>query len=246
LEDVVTIVFCRHVCREWSVVLPPPSPELHPRGFLGTVAERGITEYLRWARERGYRLDASVTAGAARGGHLELLKSMRDEGCSWDERVTADAASRGHLEVLKWAREQGCVWSVTTSHCAARGGHLDVLKWAFENRCGKNEDTVECAVQGGHLDIIRYLKDVKWPGYHLAPRMAAAKGRVDLFEGMRRMGIKLLRHSILDAAASAGQIVVLEWAKKRNCSFAGGRGSSLQGWAVESVAVAQRKLGSVG
>ena len=84
----------------------------------------------RWALKHGCPYDATLCAGAARGGHLSILRGARKRSFPWDTRTTMWAAAGGHIRVLKWARKNGCRWKLKKCYRSAdRHGHAHVMQW---------------------------------------------------------------------------------------------------------------------
>jgi hypothetical protein len=99
----------------------------------------------------------TISAEAAKGGHLDCLRYLYGTYCSWDEWATRYAAKNGHLDCLQYLHEHGCPWDEYAISEAAKGGHLECLRYLHEHGCPWDEDAISEAAKGGHLECLRYL-----------------------------------------------------------------------------------------
>jgi hypothetical protein len=65
-------------------------------------AKKGNVGMLRYLKERGYELRASLATKAAQAGHLAVMKYLSSEGNSWrnDNQIVSRAAESGNLEMV--------------------------------------------------------------------------------------------------------------------------------------------------
>jgi hypothetical protein len=70
--------------------------------IASSPAKKGNISMLRYLKQRGCELRASLAYKAALAGHLHIIKYLSSEGCAWldDGRVVADAAQSGNLEMV--------------------------------------------------------------------------------------------------------------------------------------------------
>jgi|GEM_PF-2388217 len=188
---------------------------------LGAAAERGNLDILQWAHKKGCYLHAEFIHRAARGGHQSVIDWLVENGCNknlTDTLVCAAAARGGNLDILKWARAQGYVWDSRTCLEAARAGSIPVLEWARSEGCPWNARIALIAAAKGHLETLIWTitnqcpvsitleKDELWKDFKFVCSDVAGiqlKDQ-DILSSLNYLDLSL-------AAASNGQVAVLEW-----------------------------------
>jgi hypothetical protein len=165
---------------------------------------KGNLEVLRFLRETlGYTWDAyestkafTLTALAARGGHIEVIQYLREQGVGWGKWTCVNAASGGHVDTLIWLRASGCPWETDpgfelnggvamSAGWAAENGHTDVLTWLQANGNGWDSWTPAYAAKGGQLETLKWLLARGCPYDEWVCAYAAHNSNIEVLEYAR-------------------------------------------------------------
>lgn len=178
-----------------------------------SAAKHGHQHVLEWLAKFGV-ISAYVFDQAAKGGHFELIKWLRKQGYRWGDSATGSAAGYGDLDILKWMRDNGCpVASLAYKH-AASNGKLEILKWLYSegNDVFVNiYDLSREAIRGGHIHVLEWLVDIKYPLASSGYRVAASKGRIDVFKWLLEKNVAMDADCVLVIAAAEGHLDMLKW-----------------------------------
>ncbi|GLC46345.1 hypothetical protein PLESTM_001860700 [Pleodorina starrii] len=163
----------------------------------GDVVER-VQVLLQLTQGDGQAMVMAVVmaVGAAiRAGDLQLLRSLRHQvpGELRDFKAAELAAEEGHLELLRQMAAWG--WHVAGREAvlaAVRGGHLAVLQWLVGPEAGR----------GGRTALFSFAQELM--------DEAAVGGHVEVLEWMRAQGWSFRGERTLAAAASCGNVALLE------------------------------------
>jgi hypothetical protein len=130
-------------------------------------AKKGDVRMLKYLKQRGCELRASLAMRAAPAGHLDTMKYLYSEGCTWlhDTHVVGYAARSGNLEMVSERNVLNAfdiVWSTkTTAHlpCAC-----EQVQWLLQNGIAPlNTDSMAGAARGGSLAVCEYLLSRQCP-----------------------------------------------------------------------------------
>ena len=121
---------------------------------------------------KGPNLTSEVLGSAAEGGHLDVIRWLRSKGCPWNELTSNKAAAAGALESLEFLRRHGCPFG-QASFSAASTGQIKVLEWLRRQGLLRVEPmTCAAAATGGELECLEYLKSASFPFDRNATLMA--------------------------------------------------------------------------
>ncbi|GLC40937.1 hypothetical protein PLESTB_000964800 [Pleodorina starrii] len=160
----------------------------------------------------GDDLAMALAVGVAiRAGDLQLLQSLqhRVPGGLRDFGAPALAAEEGNLKLLRQMAAWG--WSVAgraAMVAAVRSGHLAVLQWLVGPEAGRDGRTV----------LLSDTQDLMYE--------AAVGGRVEMLEWMRAQGCSFRGESNFAAAASYGNVALLERLAGWGCPLEAARGGT--------------------
>ncbi|GLC40940.1 hypothetical protein PLESTB_000964500 [Pleodorina starrii] len=171
--------------------------DLHLWGITtlcGDAVERAQV-LLQLTHGDGQAMVVMAVGVAIRAGDLQLLQSLRHRVPGWlrDFKAAELAAEMGQLELLRQMAAWG--WRVAGREAvlaAVRAGHLAVLQWLVGPEAGGGG---RAALSSGAHDLMDE---------------AAARGRVEVLEWMRAQGCSFNGESIFAAAASYGNVALLE------------------------------------
>ena len=141
---------------------------------------------------------------AARHGQLECLKYLKDQGWPVDATVILEAAAAGHLHCIQYLRSVGCPWNaidvgedefeVDDSHedhiteaCAESS--LECLIYCHDNGCNIDFNlSCAAAVKNGKIDCIQYLRSKGCPWSDDFPKVAAEHDQLDCLQYLHKNG----------------------------------------------------------
>jgi hypothetical protein len=122
--------------------------------------------------------------------------------------------------VLIWAKLNGCPWDATTCSAAAEGGHLEVLQWArghrheSESLIKELESTITPARPGFATMTRARIETCGWD--EGTCEAAAGAGHLEVLQWARANGCSWNCFSA-SAAAGGGHLAVLQWALGNGC-----------------------------
>jgi hypothetical protein len=193
----------------------------HDSMFVARAARNGNLEMVEFFIEKGFEFrHPIVTQQAAESGNLEVLMYLRSRQCPWSKNVFIAAAKEGHLDILKWAKSNECPWDSSILFPAAarcKGSNVDLFQWCLDQQCPFDEHSILAACNDGNFEFIKFAKSngfsIKSIHSHILQEFAASKGNLEVILWAIKQAKPRVTRSlqILDFAAFAGQIHILEW-----------------------------------
>jgi hypothetical protein len=140
--------------------------------------------------------------------------------CPWSVEVYIAAAKEGHLDILQWAKSNECPWDSSILFPAAarcKGSNVDLFQWCLDQQCPFDEDSILAACNDGNFEFIKFAKSngfsIESIHSHTLQEFAASRGNLEvILWAIKQAKPRVIRSlQILDFAAFAGQIHILEW-----------------------------------
>jgi hypothetical protein len=164
---------------------------------------------LMTAFREGNSMMVGLLAGLLTGDMIEEGLVVGNSGCvdvifaagygkMINEETMNATAGAGIVEGVVALRERMYAWSENTTYAAAEGGHLLMLDRLMSAACPWNPHLVMCAAHNGHLAVVAYVRECHYASAFLDPE---------------------IEQSTLNAAASGGQLRVLEYLRSKGCRF---------------------------
>jgi hypothetical protein len=211
----------------WLAGTSPEEQSVFARAAVGLRSKAG-DGLVRLLVEHG-SLEPSADLGCvvARFGRRRLLGWLREErGCFVDDQTLCAAIESGDMDLVRWLGDaQQCDVHAYACEVAARAGRMDILDWAYT--CHHVPMTLFIAagaLRAGHTAAFDWISD------RIAPQQrdltttagvfvldaAASAGRVDILERASASGVEW-RSAYASTAIASGRRDVLEWLASRGC-----------------------------
>lgn len=214
----------------WAIANTPSwNSQVEGRWLCEAAAKGGQHKVLQWARNRGCDWGWRVLCAAAKAGHRALFLWAAQNGAPLCKATGYAAASSGQLELLKWMHQK-CVFSdgdsvISEKTCivAAQHGQRLVVQWLQNHRAPWNDNFYLKAARDGHLDFLKWARKAgaHWdePSLQIAAEEAARHGHLHVLQWLRKQHATPWHSRVFAAAASYGDIAILEWLKINNCQW---------------------------
>ena len=131
-------------------------------------------------------------------------------------------ASVGRVDaVISLYRRRGLLPSKDGANRAASYGHLNLLDWLEEHEILPDVEGANWAFENGQFGVVDWLTQrgiIPRPLYFNVASRAAVEGRIDILNYIEQIGFLPVggsRQVVIQRAAMAGQLPVLEWFAQR-------------------------------
>lgn len=212
-------------------------------GMIVDAAWRGHSHVIAWLFDNGVKrtphLVESMYMGAVRGRQLKLLAWIRVNTCLPSNAVALVATECGYMDALKWMYEKRYPPDSVMLHaikhkqqevvewCMTRGlqipmemvalGGISFLEWLKANHFPfESTDTIRRACNEGLHAEVKWLIENGAPQPEQLPLVmiaAARAGNIKAAQDAQASGEEITQ-LVCNAAASAGHVSFLEWARK--------------------------------
>ncbi len=203
------------------------------------AAASGSVAKLRWLAARaGGPLHVAAAGAAAQRGHLEAVQHLHAQGgVVLSKDLFCRAAGSGDIELVSWLRDLGCPMHRSAYPAAADHRHVEMIRWlAQEARCPGFDDpwTLRLVVQGWGYE------GWEWTGLAVAGGSTAggeaagagpggvvgwwssnSSGCLEAVRVLVGAG-SLVGYDLLDTAASAGNLGLVQYLHEQGMSFSYG------------------------
>ena len=168
--------------------------------YVSLAAKHDNKKMVMWLIDNGFQSDIYSATAAAYAGSIDLLKLFSPP---WSEHVYTNAAEKGHLALLQWAKENAennYPWPESKMFpAAAKCDNAELYHWLFDQQFPLEEETSFInALKKGHFKLIKF-----------------ARSHGSIFWNDE------FYFSLLEGAATLGDLETMEWAIAENTGTTG-------------------------
>jgi len=116
-------------------------------------------------------------------GHLDVLKFALERGAKLELWSVAIAAGCGHLHIVEYIHKLNRYeMTYFIPMYAASNGKIDVLKYCYEHNFPLNSSIVQYAAEYNQIESVKYCLEHNFPKTHLLIQAALKKGNYEILK----------------------------------------------------------------
>lgn len=182
--------------------------------FSGAV-ENGHLKILEWAKDNKIPLSISTFKPAAYNGDISTLQWVFDKGyCSGDlSSLSAEAARGGHIYTIKFLCKQGhklCEKDfIGGAKFAGETGDITILEYLINKQCPRNAKVFAAAAYGGNINVLYWLMQHNFPWDKRAIESAIDNNQLVALKWLYKR--RVIMEGTLPLVINTSNIDILKW-----------------------------------